>query len=111
MAPLLARTAVRGALAADALGWNGKVASLMTLVYGIEYYRGVRKETGSLGDAIRAYRAYRHRAEAPRTHLPREDRELAADDDRPSGPRVRGPEARAAFMGIARDKLPWDTLP
>jgi GT2 family glycosyltransferase len=59
VAPALARVAFLGASGADVLGWRRGMLSAMTLLYGIQYFDGVRRETGSLRDAIEAYLAYR----------------------------------------------------
>lgn len=58
-APALARLAFKGASRADKIGWRRGMQLAMTLVYGIQYFNGVREETGSLRDALDAYRAYR----------------------------------------------------
>ncbi len=58
-ATALARLVVQGAASADTLGFDRAMLRAMTLVYGIHYFAGVREETGSLGAAIEAYRAYR----------------------------------------------------
>ena len=105
IAPALARTVVRGAFGTDALGLRGGTASLMTLVYGIQYYRGVRHETGSLRDVVNAYRAYARAAQSERAAAAAREREVDEETDRPSGGRLRGPEARAAMMGIPLDEL------
>jgi GT2 family glycosyltransferase len=57
--PTLGRLVFRGASLADDLGLDRVVVSAMTLLYGIQYYGGVREETGSLGDTLESYRAYR----------------------------------------------------
>jgi GT2 family glycosyltransferase len=63
-APALSRFAFRGASIADALGLDRATVSAMTLVYGIQFFRGVREETGSLRDAIRDFRDWRRAAHA-----------------------------------------------
>lgn len=55
----LARLAFQGASRADELGLGRAMVAAMTLVYGIQYFAGVREETGSLKDTFAAYRAYR----------------------------------------------------
>ncbi len=105
-APALARTIFSGALGADALGADRAVAALMTLVYGVQYYGGVRKETGSLRDALRAYRAYVRQLDSERAAAKRRKADVDGyDDDRPSGDRLRGPESRAAKMGVVLGHL------
>jgi serine acetyltransferase/GT2 family glycosyltransferase len=44
--------------AADRLGMSRAAVAGTTLVYGIQFYRGVREETGGLGDLRREYRAF-----------------------------------------------------
>jgi Glycosyl transferase family group 2 len=63
-APVLARVVFQGAASASALGLERATVSAMTLLYGIQYFGGVRQETGTLGDTIDAYRAYRRGAPA-----------------------------------------------
>jgi serine acetyltransferase/GT2 family glycosyltransferase len=46
---LLARAVMRGALAADELGAQRPALKLCGLVFGMEYFRGMRDECGSLG--------------------------------------------------------------
>jgi hypothetical protein len=58
-APALGHLLFHGARGADALGWSRAAVSAMTLVYGAQYFRGVREETGSLTEAVQAYRTYR----------------------------------------------------
>ena len=60
-APGLARLVFKGASQAHALGWDKAMVKVMTLVYGIQYFGGVREETGSLRDALANYRAYQRR--------------------------------------------------
>ena len=45
--------------AADALGLGRLAAQGTTLVYGIQYFHGVRSETGSIQDVVREYAAFR----------------------------------------------------
>jgi GT2 family glycosyltransferase len=61
-APALARLVFRGAAQADRLGLRAATVRAMTLVYGIQYYAGVREEIGSLRGALDAYREYRQAA-------------------------------------------------
>lgn len=63
-ATALARLVFSGAAGADTLGLDGAMLRAMTLVYGIQYFAGVREETGSLREAIDAYRAYRRATRA-----------------------------------------------
>lgn len=57
--PPLARLIFRGAARAAAMGFDRATLSAMTLLYGIQYYGGVRAEAGSLRDALDGYLAYR----------------------------------------------------
>jgi GT2 family glycosyltransferase len=59
VAPWLARAAWNGAEAVDAIGFDRATLSAMTLVYGIQYFRGVRVESGTLKSALDGYRAAR----------------------------------------------------
>ncbi|MFO0665217.1 MAG: glycosyltransferase [Polyangiaceae bacterium] len=59
LAKPLARTAFGAATAADKLGLGRLAVGATTLVYGIQYFHGVRTETGSIGDVFREYRAFR----------------------------------------------------
>lgn len=59
LAKPLARTAFGAASAADKLGLGRLAVQATTLVYGIQYFHGVRTETGSIGDVFREYRAFR----------------------------------------------------
>lgn len=61
-APTLARLAFLGARRADALGWNRGMLSAMTLLYGIQYFEGVRRETGTLRAVLGDYRTWRQSA-------------------------------------------------
>lgn len=61
-APSLTKLVFRGAERADKLGLDRAAVAAMTLVYGIQYFQGVREETGTLRDAIGDYRAYRKRS-------------------------------------------------
>lgn len=79
-APGLARVVFRGAEQAGALGWDRAMVSFMTLVYGIQYFGGVREETGSLRETIDGYLAYKKRA-------PRAERTNGADRRARSGER------------------------
>ena len=49
---------MRVAQAADRLGLSRAAVAGTTLVYGIQFYRGVREETGDLRDLLREYRAF-----------------------------------------------------
>ncbi len=55
----LAEIAVRVAVGADKLGLDRLAVAGATLVYGIQFYRGVREEAGSLGGVFGEYRAFR----------------------------------------------------
>jgi glycosyltransferase involved in cell wall biosynthesis len=55
----LSRVVFRGAASAAALGLEQATASAMTLVYGIQYFGGVREEAGSLRSALKGYLDYR----------------------------------------------------
>jgi serine acetyltransferase/GT2 family glycosyltransferase len=50
---LLSRVLLRGALQLDARGLESVAIKLMTLVYGMEYFRGIRTEEGSSLAAVR----------------------------------------------------------
>lgn len=62
--PRLARLAFDGARGAAALGFERATVQAMTLVYGIQYFVGVRRETGTLREALDSYRAYRRADDA-----------------------------------------------
>lgn len=55
----LAKVAVRVAISADKLGLDRLAVAGATLVYGIQFYRGVRHESGSLAGLWGEYRAFR----------------------------------------------------
>ena len=55
----LARVGMGAAHTADRLGMSRLAVSGTVLVYGIQFYRGVREETGSLGDMMREYREFK----------------------------------------------------
>jgi glycosyltransferase involved in cell wall biosynthesis len=57
--PTLSRLVFRGASIAGALGLDRATISAMTLLYGIQYFGGVRAETGSVLDTVDAYRTYK----------------------------------------------------
>lgn len=59
LADPLARTGLSLAELADKVGLEKVALAGTTLVYGIQYFRGVRSETGGLADAMREYRAFR----------------------------------------------------
>jgi serine acetyltransferase/glycosyltransferase involved in cell wall biosynthesis len=59
VAGALGSIAIRTAQAADKLGLSRLAIHGTVLVYGIQYYRGVREETGGPADVIREYRAFR----------------------------------------------------
>jgi hypothetical protein len=61
-AQTLARLAFHGATRANAHALNRVAVAAMTLVYGIEYFHGVRKESGSLHATLQDYWAVRQHA-------------------------------------------------
>lgn len=54
----VAKVAMRAALAVDSLGLEKLAIAGTTLVYGMQYYRGVREELGSLPNVASEYRAF-----------------------------------------------------
>ncbi|MBF5042609.1 glycosyltransferase [Aggregicoccus sp. 17bor-14] len=54
----LAAVAIRTGLAVDRLGQERLAIAAATLVYGMEYYRGVREETGGAWPALKEYLGY-----------------------------------------------------
>ncbi|HVH47898.1 MAG TPA: hypothetical protein VM925_36440, partial [Labilithrix sp.] len=58
-ASVVAGAAIRTASAFDKIGLEPVAIAGMTFVYGIQYYRGVRQETGSALDARREYREFK----------------------------------------------------
>ncbi len=66
LADPLARTGLSLAELADRFGLERLALQGTTLVYGIQYFRGVRQETGSLGTAYREYAAFRQGVRALR---------------------------------------------
>lgn len=58
-AKVIAGTAIRTAAAFDRIGLEPAAIAGATFVYGLQYYRGVRSETGSLDDVKREYRAFK----------------------------------------------------
>jgi GT2 family glycosyltransferase len=54
----LSRSAIRLAMTLDAMGAERAAIGGATLCYGLEYFRGVRQEAGSLGAALRDFGAY-----------------------------------------------------
>lgn len=58
-AGLLANVAIRTASAFDKIGLEPVALAGATLVYGIQFYRGVRQETGSTLDVAREYREFK----------------------------------------------------
>lgn len=72
LAPAAGRVAARGmarvATGLDALGLEREALAATMVAYGMEYFRGVRSETGSLGQCardLRRYRAIRSRSDLP----------------------------------------------
>lgn len=59
-ASVVARAAIRTAATLDKVGLESIAIAGMTFVYGVQYYRGVRHESGSLGDVRREYREFKH---------------------------------------------------
>ncbi len=55
----LAGAAIRTAAAFDKVGLEPVAIAGATFVYGIQYYRGVRHETGGIGDVAREYREFK----------------------------------------------------
>ena len=55
----LAGAAIRTAAAFDKVGLEPVAIAGATFVYGIQYYRGVRQETGGIGDVAREYREFK----------------------------------------------------
>ena len=55
----LAQVGMGAAQTADRLGLSKLAVAGTTLVYGIQFYRGVREETGDLGDLVREYRTFK----------------------------------------------------
>jgi serine acetyltransferase/GT2 family glycosyltransferase len=58
-ASVVAEAAIRTASAFDKVGLEPVAIAGMTFVYGIQYYRGVREETGSALDARREYQEFK----------------------------------------------------
>ena len=56
---LLAGAAIRTAAVFDKVGLEPVAIAGATFVYGIQYYRGVRQETGSIKDVAREYREFK----------------------------------------------------
>ena len=56
---LLAGVAIRTAAAFDKVGLEPVAIAGATFVYGLQYYRGVRQETGGVGDVVREYREFK----------------------------------------------------
>lgn len=56
---LIAGAAIRTAAAFDKVGLEPVAIAGATFVYGIQYYRGVRQETGGVGDVVREYREFK----------------------------------------------------
>ena len=59
VAGALGGLAIRTAQTADRIGLSRLAIHGTVLVYGIQYYRGVREETGGPADVVREYRAFR----------------------------------------------------
>jgi glycosyltransferase involved in cell wall biosynthesis len=64
LAKHVSRLAYRSAELLDARGWTGPALAGATLCYGLEYFRGVRGEAGSLRESVRGLR--RHMKERSR---------------------------------------------
>ena len=56
---LIAGAAIRTAAMFDKVGLEPVAIAGATFVYGIQYYRGVRQETGGVGDVVREYREFK----------------------------------------------------
>jgi serine acetyltransferase/GT2 family glycosyltransferase len=56
---LVAGAAIRAAAAFDKVGLEPVAIAGATFVYGLQYYRGVRQETGGVLDVAREYRAFK----------------------------------------------------
>ena len=56
---LLAGAAIRTAAAFDKVGLEPVAIAGATFVYGLQFYRGVRQETGGRGDVMREYREFK----------------------------------------------------
>jgi glycosyltransferase involved in cell wall biosynthesis len=65
-----ARGLIRVAMGVDKIGLQRLGIAGTTLVFGMEYFRGLREECGSLGTAIRDYRAYRQKIARARHETP-----------------------------------------
>jgi hypothetical protein len=63
---LLARVALAASLVVDRLGAERSAIAGTTLAYGAEYFRGVRREAGSLGTAVAGLRRHCARVVAPK---------------------------------------------
>jgi serine acetyltransferase/GT2 family glycosyltransferase len=55
----LSKSILGAATRADALGLDKLAVSAATLAYGVQYFRGVREETGSIVDVLREYKEFR----------------------------------------------------
>lgn len=62
-----AKGLIRVAMAVDKAGLSRLGIAGTTLVFGMEYFRGLRNECGSLGSALADYRAYRKKLRGART--------------------------------------------
>ena len=58
-ANIIAKAAIRTASVFDKVGLEPVALAGATLVYGIQFYRGVRSETGSASDVAREYREFK----------------------------------------------------
>jgi glycosyltransferase involved in cell wall biosynthesis len=61
----LSRLAIRAAMALDALGAERAALAGATVSYGLEYFRGMRSEAGSLGATLRGLGAYLGKSRRP----------------------------------------------
>lgn len=57
----LARTAIYAAIVCDKIGLRRAATMATTLCYGLEYFRGVRVNAGSLSAALKSWRIYRNK--------------------------------------------------
>jgi len=66
----LSDAAFRGALAADGIGLERLALSLTSLLWDLEFFRGVREETGSLAATVRSCADFLEKAEAAGEPMP-----------------------------------------
>ncbi len=125
---LLADSAVLAATALDKAGLEPAALTAMTLVYGVQYYRGVRSEVGTLGDVRREYDEFKRGAvllgrgvqgdasafRALREAVGEDHRVLRAYreryDSRDAGEAVLDPASRAALASDAVTKIGFQVM-